>query len=258
MKKYTAILLTIILIMVVFTGCGKGYDADNSTIFIGKGEKLVFTDVKEFDEAIYDKDQLEEYVKDAIEQYADEYGKKSVKFKELTVEDGIAKLTLEYASAEHYTRFQGFELFTGSIADALAKGYTFDAEFASVKDGEATLCDTSQFYENQEYKVVIVKANTNVQVKGTICYVSTENVTLVDESTVSIKPGNQLTFEQQESTETESATELMNDTESGSVGEDELVVGEESTTEIVFEFDETETESETSDFSSVYTYIIYK
>ena len=34
--------------------------------------------------------------------------------------------------------------------------------------------------------VVIIKANTNVMVDGTICYVSTANVTVTDKDTISI------------------------------------------------------------------------
>ncbi len=258
MKKYTAILLMLVLTVGMLVGCGKDYATEESTIFIEKKGKVVYTDVKKFDEKTYDREELEEYVKSIIDEYTKEHGKKTVTFESLTVEDGVATLTLEFENAEHYTRFQGFEVFTGSMADALAKGYSFDAEFASIDDEKATICDVSKFYENEEYKVVIVKANTNVKVKGTICYVSTENVALVDESTVSIKSGNRLTFAKEESTESESATQTIDGTESGSVGEDELEVGVEESTEMIFEFEQAEKEEENGEFSSVYTYIIYK
>lgn len=268
MKKFTAILLMLVLCVGLLTGCGASYDAEESTVFVLKDGKIVSTDVESFDEDTYDEEKLKTYVEEAIAEYVEENGEDTVKLKELTVKEGKATLILEYADAGHYTRFNGIELFSGSMAEALAAGYTFDVDFASVDDGKAAECDRSEFYENDDYKVAIIKANTNVKIKGTIYFVSSANVALVDKSTISIKPGNSLLSAAVESTESEDVTETIDGEEvgatetdavdDGSVGEDELLTGEEESTEIVFDFGEEETEETDSEFSSVYTYIIYK
>lgn len=264
MKRVTAILLMLILCVGLLQGCGSKYDAEESTVFVLKDGKIVSTDVDDFDEAKYDEEGLEEYVNRQISEYNDEYGKDSVKLNNISIKDGKAFLTLEYNNWSDYARFYGVELFSGSITDALTLGYTFDAEFAYVKDGEPVPSAASEFFEDNDYKVVIIKANTNVQVKGKIYYVSAENVSLIDKKTVSIKPGNNLFAETEDGTEVQPVTEvIIEETEAdttvdeGSVGEDELAVGTEEPTEIVFEFEE-EPPVDNSEFSTVYTYIIYK
>jgi hypothetical protein len=97
---------------------------------------------------------------------------------------------------------------------------------------------------------VIIKANTKVVVPGTICFVSTEHIAKVGKDHVTIKDGAKL------------LTEEVFDTENGSdgagsdgaIGEDELVSGDGN---IIFDFGEG-TDTESSQYSEVLTYIIYK
>ena len=267
MKKFTSAILALGLCMGLLTGCGSSYAAEESTVFVQKDGKIVSTDVEEFDENLYSKEELEEYVNQYISEYTDEYGKKSVKLKDISVADGTAVLSIEYATAEDYTRFNGIELFAGSVAEALAAGYGFTAEFADVSGDQPVPADTSAFVSGEGYKAVIIKGNTNVHVKGTICYVSTINTSLVDKHTVAIGAGNSLYAEsvsvedtQGETVDSTEYTDAMaENTDEGSVGDDELLTGEEESTEIVFDFGDEETADDgQSEYSSIYTYIIYK
>lgn len=265
MKKFMVWALVAVMCLGMLAGCGSSYAADESTVFVLKDGKIVSTDVEDFDEGTYDADGLKDYVNQTIDTYSDENGKGLVKLKSLSVKDNKAVLTLEYASASDYQKFNEIELFTGSVAEALAAGYTFDADFASVSDDKIEACDSSAFLNDPDYKVVIIKGNTNVQVKGTIAFVSTQNTIYVDNKTISIREGasifdrakgeSQSTERGTEtvSTETEQATEV-----SGSVTDDDLLHMTEEDTEPVFQFDRNETKDSESEFSSVYTYIIYK
>lgn len=270
MRKFTLISLMMLMTIAVLTGCGADYNTEESTVFILKNGRIVSTDVEAFDSSVYDEAGLESYISDAISAYEQEYGSKKVTMNSLTFEDGKATLIIEYASAEDYARFNKTDLFTGSVAEGLAAGYSYNMDFADVSGETVTACDSSAFLGAEGYKVVIIKANTNVTVHGNVCYLSTENVSLRSKDTVSIREGNspfgmvleeedtQIDTEavegvQEEDTQMESASD-------GSVGEDELLVGEEEDTEVVFEFpedDENEDDS-TQSFSTVYTYIIYK
>ena len=185
------------------------------------------------------------------------------------MKDKTAVLTLEYASASDYQKFNDIELFTGSVAEALAAGYTFDADFASVSDSEIKACDSSEFLNDPSYKVVIIKGNTNVQVKGTIAFASIQNTIYVDNRTISIREGASLldsgkNSAQSTESETQSGTEVVTtETEqttetSGAVTDEDLLNMTEEDTEPVFTFDRDETKDTGSEFSSVYTYIIYK
>ncbi len=269
MKRLMALCLIMLLCIGVLSGCGDSYDAEQSTVFILKDGKIITTDVEAFDETAYDQAGLETYINDHISAYTAVHGEDAVKLEELHVEEGTAKMTLSYATAKDYSEFNGFELFTGSMAEALAAGYSFDGTFVEVKDG--TLggeVATTVFKGDDDYKVVVIKANARVSVKGKIAFVSSENVTLEDKNVVVIKPDSTLSVPETE-TEPESVpeaepTEDAVEETMGSVDEGELVVGTEVETEIIFEFpeetqkEEQEQSEETSAVTNVYTYIIYK
>ena len=226
MKKFGQIVLVFLLSVGMFTGCGTSYKADESTVFVLKDGKIVSTDVENFDEKTYDKDGLKEYVKNEIDTYNEKNGKGSVSLKKLDTGEKKATLTIAYRTAEDYQKFNDMELYTGSVAEALAAGYSFDGSFASVKNGKIKACESSAFLDDSSYKVVVIRGNTNVKVKGTICYVAG---TQIEETT-------------------------------GVVSDDDLIDVTEQESEVKFQFDEedTSTDDATGEFSQVYTYIIYK
>lgn len=265
MKKFMVWALVAVMCLGMLAGCGTSYAADESTVFVLKDGKIVSTDVEDFDEGTYDTDGLKDYVDQTIDTYNEENGKGLVKRKDLSVKDNKAVLTLEYASASDYQKFNNIELFSGSVAEALAAGYSFDADFASVSDVKIESCDSSAFLNDPDYKVVIIKGNTNVQVKGTIAFASIQNTTYVDSKTISIREGASLLNSAVTNTQsTEAGTEVISpDTESttevsGAVTDDDLLNMTEEDTEPVFNFERDETKDNGSEFSSVYTYIIYK
>lgn len=269
MKKITSIVLAMLLCIGLLTGCGQSYETDKSTVFVKKDGKIVSTDVEAFDTNTYDEEGLKTYIENAVSAYTDANGKDSVVMKDLTVKDGNAMLILEYAGASDYAGFNGIELYTGSVSEALSAGYSFDVDFASVADGTIESCQVKDFL-GSDYKVVIIKGNTTVNVAGKIAYVSTANTTYVDSSTITIQEGTSLFGQSTLDTEsTEAAQETVDGTEVGTeeefseaVSDDDdallIAAGEESG--VVFEFDEDEVsdDSQTSEFSQIYTYIIYK
>jgi hypothetical protein len=266
MKKTITTLLALVLGIGMLTGCGTDYATEESTVFVQKDGKVVSTDVESFSDS-YDEEELNNYVETMISEYTAQYGENSVTLNEVTVADGKATLILTYASPEDYSRFNGIELFTGSIAEALAAGYDFNVDFADVTGDTPTACSASAFTGEDGYKVVVIKTNANVNVSGKICYVSQKNVSLVDKKTISIAVGNRLIegaeVTEEETEEVEETTEAMpvEVTDEGSIDEDEILTGEDEDTEIVFDFgeeEETYVSSENSSYSTVYTYIIYK
>jgi hypothetical protein len=263
MKRVITTILALMLCLGLMTGCGTSYLTEESTVFVQKNGKVVSTDVESFSSP-YDEAGLKTYVETMISEYTAQYGEDTVKLKDVGVVDGQATLILEYASPEDYSRFNGIELFVGSVAEALAAGYDFDVDFADVS-GETPVESSSSAFINQDgYKVVIIKTNADVNVSGSICYVSQENVSLVDKKTISIGVGNHLFEGEVEPEETEAVeettqSEMAEPADEGSVSEDEILTGEDEDTEIVFDFGEEETfVASESSYSGIYTYIIYK
>lgn len=254
MKKKVTVILATMLSLCMLTACGKGdYKADVNTVFVCKDGSIVTTDVEDFEEDTYDKDSLKTYVDDAIQTYNDAHEDGAVKVMDLTVKEGKATLMTEYKTAKDYSDFNGIELFAGTILDAKEAGYKFDTSFAEIHKGDVKgLVDKSAFYDEDKYKIVIIKGNTNVHVKGNILYASTENVEMVDNKTVCIRPGQSL-VKTEEEPENTAATEIVQETEEGESTEslDE---------EVTFNFpteDKAQSAAE-SEISNVYTYIIYK
>lgn len=247
-----AVVVIVIIICVFALGsCGTDYaDAETNTVYVLKNGKIVSTDIEDFDEDTYSEDELEDYMEDVIDTYNNENGKKAVKQKSFKVKKDIATLVMEYASADVYKDFNGTEIFVGTIAEAVEAGYDFDVVFANVSGSSVKEASADDFMNDDSYKVVIIKANTTVSVDGNICYVSTENTSEVDKTLVVIKEGCELAIEADEAVGTE--TEFSDD----SISEEELLLGTDGESDMVFDFGEDL--SEGSQYSDVYTYIIYK
>lgn len=235
MKKILCAGLCILIFAGLAAGCGTSLQADVSTVYVDKKGNLTFLDVGALDQDYYDEAGLKEYVEERVDAYNQEHGKGSVKTEGLTVEGGKALLTMKYKTAEDFSGLHGIELFQGKVVKALAGGYTFDGEFASVEDGVVTgYVDKQAIYGKEDLKVVIIRANMDVKVEGEICYVSTQNVRLTGTDGVSIRKGYDLKSE-------------------ALAGGDSSVQGTEqpgAASGGVLSADELETD--------VYTYIIYK
>lgn len=243
------LIVIVILGIFIFGSCGTDYaEADTNTVFVLKDGKIVSTDVESFDQKKYNETEFESYVTGIVDTYNKKNGEDSLVKKEFIVEEGVATLVLEYSNGDVYEDINGVEFFTGTIKEAQKAGYTFDVNFAQMKDGKAVAADAKDFVKGEDYKVVIIKSNTKVVVPGEICFVSTQNVSKVGEDFVLIKDGSALLTEEVFDN-TEETTEIE-----GAVGEDEVEGGDG---EIIFDFGD-EPDEESSQYSEVLTYIIYK
>lgn len=188
MKKITCMCLCILLGAGMLAGCGTSVSSEQNLVYVDKKGGVVSVDVEALDAGYYSEEELEAFIKEEVDSYTEEHGKGSVSLEELKVEDGKAKLTMKYKTAEDYTEFNGIELYQGKIVKALAAGYDFKSDFSKVEDGKVTgSATTKEIYATEDLKVVIIKANTDVQVPGAICYISNENVKLTGNDTVSIR-----------------------------------------------------------------------
>jgi len=247
-----AVVLVIVIIIGVFVlgGCST-YETNTNTVYLLEDGKVVSNSVEAFDENVYSKNDLKSYIKGVVDTYNAEH-QNAVKQKSLNVKDGKATLVMEYASAEDFENFEGTEIFVGSVAEAVAAGYTFEGDFANVADGKAKIVTSDEFL-NGDYKVAIIKANVEVSLeKVQICYVSSENTESVKDGVVVIKDGANIlaNLDAVDTEDTENVTEIE-----GAIMEDELLLGTDEG--IVFDFGDEEVVEE-NQYSSVYTYIIYK
>ena len=259
MKRSGCVGLTVMICAGMLAGCGSSLEADTNTVYVSKHGKIVTMDVEQLDQSYYDETELKEFVDSAVEEYNTENGKNSVKVDDLTVEDGTAKLRMDYETVDDYTAFNGVELYEGKIVQALAAGYDFDTDFAGVdKDGSVRGVAREDILAQEDLKVVIIKANTDVKIDGRILYVSCDNVTVTGKDSVSIKEGTGIEKTWIAEAEEVPSTEAVLETEGTEAAEDviegEVNIGteESSDNEVVAKL------SGGSFGTDVYTYIIYK
>lgn len=251
MKKWISTILLAALCAVLLCGCGVSLDGDESVVYVDKKGIVYSLDVEELDQDFYDETELKSFVDEAVETYVSEHEKGSVKVEELTTEDGVAKLKMRYKTSDDYTDFNGIELYQGEVVASLAAGYVYDGEFARVEEGRVTGSATKQeIYADEDLKVVIIRANTDVKVEGEIRYVSCENVKLTGADSVSIRNGHYL--------DTGSTTPAENVTPGTESMEMEADI---SGTELAEDFTDGQAENAADDGSfetDVYTFIVYK
>ena len=245
MKKFGCMVLGLCLCMGLLAGCGTTVEGESSVVYVEKNGTVISLDVEELAQDYYDAEELESFVNDAVSEYTEEHGRSSVKVQELTVEEGTARLQMQYKTADDYSAFNGIELYQGKVIDSLAAGYVFDGEFARVEDGKVIGAATKhEIYAEDDLKVVIIRANTDVQVDGEICFVSCENVELTGNSSVSIREGYY--------TDTGSKAPAVNMTPDEAVDATEQMMNTEMVEIPV------EVQDDGSFETEVYTFIVYK
>ena len=182
--------LLVILCMGLLSGCSKKADVETSTVFIEKKGNIVSVDVEALDRDYYDMDELESYITEHVTEYTDKNGE-TIEKESFVVADGQAKLMMKYDTCEDYTGFNGIELYNGTVVKARAAGYDFDTEFYSPEDDTQKVGKDTVIAEDDN-NVAIIRANVDVQVPGTILYVSVQegtNAAVTGKNKVSITSG---------------------------------------------------------------------
>ena len=261
MKKWICMAVILCMCAGIVSGCGTSpIEGDTSAVYVDKKGRISSLDVEELGGSFYDEQELKTFIDDAVAEYTKEHGRNAVTVEALTVEDGVAKLTLSYQSAEDYTNFLGVELFSGELLAALEAGYVFEGDFARVEEGQVVGAATKQeIYAEEGLKVVIIRANTDVEIEGSICYVSCENVRLDGANRVSIRDEYRLDNGAAQ-TEDIPAVVVVEDTEEADGTE---TVGEEAAETEDKEPDGMEdagTDADLGlwDLSNTYTFIVYR
>lgn len=187
MKKFISISLAMLVIAGLLTGCGKSLEADRDTVYIQKKGNVVSAAIADFDKDYYDEEELKNYIDERVADYQEEHGKNTVSIDEFSVEDGVARLFIKYSGCEDYQNFNEVTLFSGTIPQALAEGYSFEEDFTEIEDGEAAGSVKKDAVADLDAKVIILSEKVDVKVDGTIRYVSSKYTTMKAKDTVSIQ-----------------------------------------------------------------------
>lgn len=187
MKKIISISLACLLAAGLFSACGDSLVADRDTVYVQKKGKIICAAISDFDKDYYDEGELKSYVEERVQAYQTEHGDKSVEIDEFTVDDKVAKLYMKYKDCDTYQDFNEVTLFSGTVPQALAAGFTFNTEFTQIENGEATGSVENTTVMDSDCKVVILSEKIDVKVDGEIQYISSDYTTVKAKDTVSIE-----------------------------------------------------------------------
>ena len=157
MKKKISALLVMLLVCGIFGGCVATKDADTTTLFPEKKGGITEVAVGDFDKDNYDENELEQYVKDSIKEYEDNDGAGTVKLKNLSVKDGVAKLGMHYSDSTAYSAFVGDTVFTGTVVQAIDGTLQYVSSGVTVKDKNTATVDEIPAGETAEARYIIYK-----------------------------------------------------------------------------------------------------
>lgn len=192
MKKVISICLCLVLMSSLLIGCGQSEDPDTDTVYVKKNGSITEISIGDFDKDYYDQEELQQFIEDEITSYKEENEDCDVKMDSVSVEEGVAKLSMNYGDYSDYAGFNGVEFFAGTVVQAIAAGYTFDVAYNSVEAGtEAGSADQTEVTGDDKFKVVVLNEDTDVVVKGKIAYVSGDNVTVKSDNTASVAAMNE-------------------------------------------------------------------
>lgn len=193
MRNYrhtSMMILMIIAVMYVMTGCGKvnASQSDMDTISVMKDGNIVQTIVDEFDQSLYSVDELSAMTQDKIDLYSEEDG--DIVCESVEENDNMIIVKISYKTGEDYTDFNDKELYFGTVNDASSSGY-------SVKDmviNNGAPLNDEQFEQIKDSHVLIVQTEAGeelgINVYDKIIYMS-DNVVLSGKKDAIIEAGDE-------------------------------------------------------------------
>lgn len=196
--KFVKGLTCLMLFSVMLGGCGQDRKLDETSVYIRKDGSVSSAVYEPFDTGIYNKEELQVFVEDAVraynqsqsgvaEAYADDTDEALlVAVDSLKVEGDNAVLMMEYASCEDYLQFNESE---GSIVQ-LASGTVSGAANSGIDLSQFELLDMEGAKVSGEeidgnYHMIFVEGTSTIVVEGTIQY-ATEDVQLKEDDTASV------------------------------------------------------------------------
>ena len=188
MRRIIAGMLIVITILML-AGCGREAEVTANTVIVEKKGKVTGAIVEDFTQDYYNSDELKQMVEEEVTSYNESSGGEDVSLNRFEVKDGIAKVYLDYDSADTYTAFNGKTLFTGTVAETYDAGYDLDIKMTDANDSAVTI-GKDDILGMGDNHIVITEEPVNVRTYGKILYIS-DGVSLVDykEATVSEDAG---------------------------------------------------------------------
>lgn len=151
-------------------GCSSLELADANTISVQKNGSIKQTIVEQFERSYYDVDELSEMAQEKIDQFNN--GTENIVCDSIKTKDGKIIVEITYQTGTDYADFNNRELFSGTVEEAEAEGYSL--KHAVAQDGSDI--NEEQLAEIAQNHVLIVQTKEgeelDVKVYDKILYTS--------------------------------------------------------------------------------------
>ena len=158
----------------LLSGCSQKFEPTESTIFVTSKGVVKSAVMESFEKGYYNLEELSGEIESAVQAYCSEGNEGTVVVESLTEANDMVTLQMQYADAAVYSEFNDMVLFSGTLSEAEAAGYSFD-ELYDLEGQQAEL--TAE--EENTLKVIITEEEVCIQTSGKIKYIS-DNVTMID------------------------------------------------------------------------------
>lgn len=170
-----------IVLLALASGCGSNYEEYGKNVMkFAKDGSLTEIIREEFDEEVYNKDDLVASVEEEVASYNGNSGNEPVDLKKCKVSDGQAVVTMEYDSAETYAEFNQAKVYQGTISTFSESEYHAYSDLKDVEGKQISL--SSIVASGDEYNIIALNMDCIVEINGTICYVSGDVEFISDEA----------------------------------------------------------------------------
>ena len=194
MKKKAVIIIIIAVVILILAGAGvfyfmhkknvedNSFVATQTAICIKKDGTVVEAGIEEFDSTIYDQLELDTFIRGEVADYNTSVGAEKIKVQQITVENNVATMYLEYSSPQDYAAFHGETFFVGTMQEAIEAGYMENIEFYAVYEETLGRKMTVEEISAEGLKVLVMKEHIGVYIKGKMHYISS-NMKVIDKNT---------------------------------------------------------------------------
>lgn len=174
--------------MMAFCLCACGQNtretAKETEISLQKNGSLVNTIVEEFDESLYDVENLRNMILVEVADFYAISGEKSITVDKVEASGGKTTVVMTYAKAEAYEQYNEKTCFYGTVSEAYAAGRNLEVTLASTKKGEEAV-SREQLLTMGEFHILILQEPVKVSTYSKILYAS-ENVELLSSKSARI------------------------------------------------------------------------
>lgn len=169
-QRIKAILMTGVVIFSL-CACGQDVSTEETSVKIEKDGTVVNTIIEEFDETLYNVEDLKSMVLSEVASFNSASDGKSISVDKLEAKDGKVTVSMTFAGTGQYAEFNEKVLFYGTISEAYQAGLDFDITLNSTKKDGGQI-GKEEILGMNDYGIVILEEPIAVMTPSKIVYAS--------------------------------------------------------------------------------------